>query len=381
LETRLTIAPPRLSDDGRRLQATLHAPTGPFDLFFEVAGSPLNTDASSVLAVALPLAMARGWDLRCEAPVSAALLQSLPKIQDIYRLWLPSGTRRIRVDAISQSASYGPGREAGCFFSGGVDSYYTYLKNRSDVTQVIFVTGFDILLKQTTFGERVLRDIRTMAAGLGVHLIEVRTNLRDFSDAHLGWGIYHGAALAAVALMLAPTVNRVLIPSSHNYSDLFAWGSHPILDPLWSTEAVRVENDGCEALRIEKLALVAQSDVALRTLRVCFRNKNDVYNCGRCEKCLRTAVALYALGALDRCTTFEPHVNLRRVARLRLGSSPRVLPFAKENLALVQERHDNPPLVRALRKAMRRPGLINHAYRYARHICQRKTLCRLLALR
>src|SRR5439155_14974464 len=105
----------------------------------------------------------------------------------------------------------------------------------------------------------------------------------------------------------------VFIASSHNYGDMFPWGSHPILDPHWSTEAVQVHNDGCEAQRLDKLQLVIQSDVAMRHLRVCYSNKLDRYNCNRCEKCLRTKIALYALGALDRSQTLDSKLDLNRV--------------------------------------------------------------------
>ena len=39
------------------------------------------------------------------------------------------------------------------------------------------------------------------------------------------------------------------------YAHLGPLGSHPLLDPLWSSEDVELVHDGCEATRLDKLAL------------------------------------------------------------------------------------------------------------------------------
>src|SRR5207302_11088078 len=86
------------------------------------------------------------------------------------------------------------------------------------------------------------------------------------------------------------------------------WGAHPLVDPRWSTEAVDVVHDGCEANRIEKIRRqIASSPLALQSLRVCWRGDSASYNCGECPKCLRTMLALHLAGTLPRATTFPPN--------------------------------------------------------------------------
>ena len=54
-----------------------------------------------------------------------------------------------------------------------------------------------------------------------------------------------------------------------------------MLDPLWSTELMDFEHDGCEATRPEKAAYVSEHELPMKWLRVCLKNPNGMYNCGR----------------------------------------------------------------------------------------------------
>jgi hypothetical protein len=378
----LVIKNPRFqaTSQGTRVAIRLETPRGSFELFYEINGSSVAQDATACLAGLLPLAMRNHWDLTSDAPVSEKLLQALQTIQGIYRLWDKS-TQHINVHALKTVACPPPGpREAASFFSGGVDAWYTALKNRDTVKNLIFITGFDIPLDNADLGTRILEQIRLSARETGRHLIEVRTNLREFSDQFMPWGLYHGAALASVGLWLAPRCHTVLIPATHHYGDIFPWGSHPLLDPLWSTELVQLANDGCEATRFMKMALLAKHPEAVRRLRVCYNNRKKFYNCGRCEKCLRAKVSLYALGKLQECATLDARIPLKDIAKLRLGDYSVVgnftrSSFVKDNLeALRHFRRDDPALTRALRRALRRPGIWTHARRFARKVLPRSTL-------
>ncbi|MDZ4719654.1 MAG: hypothetical protein SH847_14465, partial [Roseiflexaceae bacterium] len=91
------------------------------------------------------------------------------------------------------------------------------------------------------------------------------------------------------------------------------------------------------------------------------------YNCGRCEKCLRTMVALESLGALGRCQTFAIPLDLRRVAALRLGDNT-ILALWKQNHKAVKQQGTNPALERAVRTAMKRPSQLRLLARRVRKL-------------
>src|SRR4029078_454714 len=88
-------------------------------------------------------------------------------------------------------------------------------------------------------------------------------------------------------------------------SGLGPWGSHPLLDPLFGTSALRFVHDGLGASRARKARPTRPTELARRHLFVCDNpNPGDpLPNCGRCEKCLRTMTELLFAGALAESAT------------------------------------------------------------------------------
>ena len=81
------------------------------------------------------------------------------------------------------------------------------------------------------------------------------------------------------------------------------------------------------------------SEVALQSLRVCWENRAGQYNCGRCEKCLRTMSNLRIAGALERCTTFSSRLDMSAISRVQIPDEcARV--FIEENLEAAQQKGD-----------------------------------------
>ncbi|HJQ30513.1 MAG TPA: hypothetical protein VJ827_14330 [Rubrobacter sp.] len=296
-------------------------------------------------------AMRAGSPLELPEPVSPRLLSALPRIQDIYHAWDQDRFERVAVHAGKRRGQMTPAPGVGCLFSGGLDSFYTLLKHREEITHLIFADGYDIPLQDTARRERAVNVARTVADELGMNLIEVHTDLQLFTrDVGVMWQDYHGAALAAAALLFQDRLGRVLIPASFSYADLFPWGSHPILDPLWSTEQTTIEHSGCEATRVEKAAYVSTFPVAMRNLRVCSEHHAE-YNCGHCEKCFRTMLNLRAAGASDRCETLPGELDPDSIANLSLeGENARA--FALENLRALERLGTEPELACALETAL-----------------------------
>lgn len=232
--------------------------------------------------------------------VSQLLASNLVTIRDILAAWI--GGRQIPLAFELSSDAAAPCSGVSLFFSGGVDSYYSLIKHRDDVENLVLVHGFDVPLADTKTFALAEAQARDAARLFGKRLIVVRTNLHwEQSRIPCGWGMYHGAALVAVAHALAPNHGKMYIASSYSYADLHPWGSHPLLDPLWSTEAVQLVHDGGET-RMDKLRVLVQYHEVLARLRVCWENLGD-YNCGLCEKCIRTMLGLRALG-VEHCAAF-----------------------------------------------------------------------------
>ncbi|OGL40512.1 MAG: hypothetical protein A2043_08035 [Candidatus Schekmanbacteria bacterium GWA2_38_9] len=345
------VSEPRYSDEdvSQVVSASININGSCYEIYYRITGGSLSAGAETFLAATLLPAMKADGSLRITGDVFPKLLESIPRIQEIFHVWDRS-FQKISVEAKTKNTSESvtnTDRGVGCFFTGGVDSFYTLLKNRNEITKLIFVHGFDIRLDDTLLRAKVSQAIRDIASKLHKQLIEVETNLREFSDCYVPWKLYHGAALASVALLLSPQLKKVYIAASISYTNLLPTGSHPILDPLWSTEETEIVHDGCEATRIEKVEQIALNDIALKSLRVCWENRQGAYNCCQCEKCLRTMVSLRIAGVLERCTTFKRPLDLEALARVEI-SNPLNIPSYKENLEAVKRLGNDPALAKAL---------------------------------
>lgn len=307
--------------DSCQLEARVAPESAPADPFLLWYRFPVDLMAAVDAGLADPFvaalltpAMALGERLRVDGAVSGPLMRSLPELQATYRDWNPG----LSVVPVVPSGVVEPSRllvrpgRVGLFFSLGVDSFYSLLKDHPGgdgaIDDLIFVRGFDIAVDDPKvdglFAESA-RNAGRVADHSGKTLVVASTNLRQFTDRFVGWGrTCHGAAMAGVALALGGRFSEVRIASTYDRGHLLPWGSHPGLDPLWSNGRVALVHDGCEATRLEKTRLVSGHPIALETLRVCWENPGSAYNCGRCQKCLLTAVELRRCGALGRCRTF-----------------------------------------------------------------------------
>lgn len=287
-------------------------------------------------AVLLP-AMVTGEHLEIEAPVSQKLFNSLSTIQDIYHSWDSSFTK-ISITAPKRSIINDKVKRvrAASFFSSGVDSFYTLLKHSGNsdekemqhtLTHLILVRGFDIPIydEYAHLFQEAFSSAQEVARAMDKEVLPVITNIREMMDLFVDVLWNHGAALGAVALSLENLFGRIYIPSSNGYASLHPWGSHPILDPLWSTEELAIIHDGCEATRLDKIRSIAPLPVVAKTLRVCTAINSDVpkvlLNCGQCEKCLRTMIGLHISGTLEKSEVLPRSIDLSLVRNLSIPSS------------------------------------------------------------
>jgi hypothetical protein len=309
-----------------------------------------NPDAAFVAA--LPVAMGLASTLVVPAGVSPLLLERAETIQAMFSTWNPN-LRPVALiaDPAEKPATAATGRTA-AFFTCGVDSFYTLLRRREEIDAVVYAHGLD-LPRDDPKRELVSTAIQDAARELGLPAIELETDLRAFSDPVCDWErIYTSAALATLGHLLAGSFDRILIPATHSYRDLHPTGSHPLLDPLYSSERLRIEHVDAVS-RVAKLEYLVGSELAMRSLRVCFQHGGDRLNCGECPKCVRTMVGLRAIGAAGRCETLPEEFSLRVMSSGKIRTR-RSLVYVKENLAAVEARGADPDLAFALRRLVAR---------------------------
>jgi hypothetical protein len=336
-----------------RLRATVAtaALSDPFELWFDLPSSdrPFVADRADpwVAALLLP-AMRAGEPLEIEAPLSAELAAALPHIQTIYATWMPSAL------PVEVCAGDGPatcsghaGDGIGLFFSCGVDSWYSLLRSElrrargePPLSHLVVARGIDIDIGtwKADVADKLVDNVAHVSRRFGLEAVAVATNVRQlYTRTGLSWRWGQAGAVAALALALRHFCGRFLVAAgATNWSivvqpDREAGGCHPLLLPLFSAADCVLTADGSDASRLCKVATVADSQLALDTLRVCWASHEAAYNCGRCAKCVRTMVELTIVGALERCPTLAGSLDPAVIERVRVL-------FGRE-IAILRERH------------------------------------------
>jgi hypothetical protein len=253
----------------------------------------------------------------------------------------------VEIEAKKQSSPLPQAKQrAGMFFSGGIDSLATLRANRlnyplehpGSIKDGLVVYGLEVYEEEKF--DHVLNSISEIARDAGIRLIPVYTNIRNVGPEDNGefWSDfwlneYMGAAFSAIAHTFSRGLNRAIISSCHDIPNIVPYGSHPMINPDYSSADLSIEHFGITLSRFEKTRLISNWDIALKHLRVC--NNSSMYesqalNCGECEKCLRTKAALLALGALGRTSAFAN----KEISPERLKTTVRL---NKMNVAFYEE--------------------------------------------
>lgn len=345
----------------------------PFNLYFKVSSKYSDlivNDYAPFYAAMLMPSMVLNEDLTIAGSIPKALLSRSYDNQIILNKW----DRKFQKIKIKTSTSQDTfiGNHIACFFSGGVDSFSTLINNlktnKNKIGYLLLVHGFDINLKNKKLFDATYQNILSYANKTGLEVISIETNIRDITDSIVSWNFAHGGALASTALLLRKGFKTIYIPSSYQTKQLFPWGSHPDLDKNWSTESLRVRHDGSNFTRLEKILSLSDSPLVLKHLRVCWKNREGKYNCGKCNKCIRTMIELHIAGLLSESETFPQKLDLKQVENLYSPDhSSRT--FIDEIIIFLKNKGgDETDLANALRKSLRRRFFLDVKRKLATHI-------------
>lgn len=305
--------------------------------------SLLTKSCDPFVAATIFLAMSQGTDVLVHGEVSPSLLQNLEEFQAVWSCWRPECYQQVEITAdIEQEYPVANSLErAISAFSGGLDSCFTAFRhsqgrcgrNQRPLQAGLMVHGLDIPLSTPEFFDRAMQKSRLALTSLGLELIPMATNFRNFQQR---WEDAHGTAVASCLMLLQGGYSMGLIPSSDPYHALdlsWGWGSNPLTDPLLSSKTFSIIHDGGAFSRPAKLMQVAEWSEALQTLRVCWQGEQKDRNCGYCEKCVQAILTFRALG-LDLPPCFENDVTDQEIARVLnrnlLTEYAPILAFAKD---------------------------------------------------
>lgn len=342
-----------------RFDSAIRQPLDLYYTFFGATEEHIDDTADAFAAACLIKSMRVNEPLEIASPISNRLHVMLPRIRDIYHTWWPALFKRVPIRTVPRlELPAAPQKTTATFFSGGVDSFYSLLKHHEEgvaagrpLTHLVFMRGVETPIETTKGVEESEDWVRHVADGLGVKTIFGITNVRTHVMSN--WEKYdHGSALASIGLCLSPVIGHMCIPSAFSYGHQVPHGSSPLVDEMFSSDRMFIFHDGSEVTRAEKVASIIRwnKELGLRYLRVCLGNFGGAYNCGRCRKCVRTAIPLKVLGVLSEAETFMHKDDAHWEAIL-----------AKDHLELLRENYEfalrqgtDPELTKMLNQALRK---------------------------
>ncbi len=291
----------------------------PQEIYFEV--DEWNADAlvlnphAFVVACTVPALLRGEKRISIDSPVQSELLHGLGVVMRTLRYWhrdfFPYEMPQIEAPVASGVVS-APRDRSAMFLSGGLDSLASLRVNRmtfEDSHPRYFRDGVFILGLQPEVDNNfdlVGSSLRVLAEAAQLQILPIRTNIRYLEDNwHLWLKASEGSVLAAVAHALQGRFSQVTIASSDDLSNLLPHGSHPLLDPWYGVDQMRIRHDDVTLSRLDKVRTIADWPSALNNLRVCNDPHPGKLNCERCEKCIRTMLELLAVGVLDKSQSFD----------------------------------------------------------------------------
>lgn len=212
------------------------------------------------------------------------------------------------------------------FFSGGVDATSSLISHIAEKPALVTIWGADIPWNQEDNWKQAIQFNKEVAEHNKLQLLTIHSNFRhtynddlinDFTVQLLNdwwWPAFHHSV--SMMSMAAPLANgrrkKLYFGSSYSSKDSKDWGSYvlasdPAIDNNVRFCGCQVVHDGYEFSRFDKIERICKYYEKKETkpfLRVCY-HANTGKNCGHCEKCSLSIMAIKLSGSDPHDFGFE----------------------------------------------------------------------------
>jgi len=298
---------------GGRLSAKITTPTGESELWFSICDPYekylFHERSDAFVFGLLNLAQRRGYDIVCEAPMSAELHYRLTSIliPALSKHGRSMHRTQIHAELTDSPLENAGGVGTGC--SCGVDSLHAIMHHLRHPMKSLRLTHLVVnnagaFQKGMGQYERSVKVASRIAQDEGVSLVITDSNISDFYSE--GFELYHTYANMFCVLALRKLWRTFFYGSSgHDYShfsvvdnDVDSADKYDLMSLFCvSTGGLNVYDEGGAFSRFEKTRAIYDFELARKCLNVCVCDTGS--NCSKCDKCRRTLLNLDALGGVE----------------------------------------------------------------------------------
>ena len=297
------------------------SPRDPFELRFETDGSAADDLSAEpeAFATACALAAARNGERRVlvEGSLCPRLADGLRAAVALLGSWYGAERRALVLEATLGFRAIPPRKPArtALFLTCGIDSLHLLASNRSSYpsdhpdafADCLSVYGHICAESPVSpWNDRFLAMLAGTAEQARLAVVAVRTNLWKLEpDLPFVARESLSSALVASAHLFRRRWTSISLASGRAVANEIPRGTHPMLDPLYSSSALTIRHDPSPYGRFERLRAIAASPAGVANVVVCQAYPDPPFlNCGACEKCVRTMTMLVALGRLSEARQF-----------------------------------------------------------------------------
>ena len=282
------------------------------ELYFEVNeeySEYLCDDLYDSFVVSLvPYAVKHSEDIIVDGYISSRLYYQLTTYL-VPMLCKSFNKKLINITSKVKAINYN-GTGVGASISCGVDSFYTLLKHQNQKDKaynITHLTFFNAGSNGEYGGEKAQKLYKQRLEYVGkfckennYKLITIDTNINEFLM--MNHEKTHTFRTLGCVLAIQKLFSKYYfasgLPFDGSHIDEEDTAFYDILNvQCFSNENVTFYCSGLETTRLEKIKFISNYKETYNWLNVCIR---EDYNCGRCEKCLRTMIALDSINKLEK---------------------------------------------------------------------------------
>lgn len=298
---------------------------------FNVSNIPEEIKVIPLLSNILPIAWLYNAEIILEK-VDKLFYECLSNVMQGYKNMYPmlDFKQNLSCNYVNE-CTYKNSNNVAILFSGGVDSYSTFIAHKDEKPTLITIWGSDIELEDISSWNIVKKGTELVANEYNLNTCYIKSNFRTFIDCYEidkdikniakdDWwhGFQHGLGILGQTSIIAyeKKLEKIYIASSHSKKEKnIKCASDPRIDNEIKFANCHVIHDQFEYTRQDKINSIInyyKDKEHKPILRVCWQKNANGENCSECEKCYRTIYGIIAANGNPNDYGFTYNVKKNR---------------------------------------------------------------------